>query len=156
MKEILEPLAIANNVTQAHYTRLDHVGLTLANLYRIYSAGAVEAPIRDRVLGSLEKRWCATDQDIFILAMYLHPWIRGRCFAKTLSRSTLCHMAETVFERVFEEKPGFELMREFMDYGEGIGLYSDENMRLEFWKTKYDESVRRSLICKNVEIDHRL
>jgi hypothetical protein len=144
MKEILEPLAIANNVTQAHYTRLDHIGLMLANLYRIYSTEAIEAPIHDQVLGSLEKRWCAADQDIFILAIYLHPWIRGHCFAKILSRSTLCHMAETVFERVFEEKPGFELM----DYGEATGLYSDESMRLEFWKTKYEESVRCSPILK--------
>jgi hypothetical protein len=55
MKEILEPLAIANNVTQAHYTHLDHVGLTLGNLYRIYSTASIEAPICDRVLSSLEK-----------------------------------------------------------------------------------------------------
>jgi len=47
MKELLEPLTIANNVTQARYTRLDHVGLTLANLYRIYSSSTIEAPIRD-------------------------------------------------------------------------------------------------------------
>ena len=55
MKELLEPLAIANNVVQARYTRLDHVGLTLANLYLIYNSSAIEAPIRNRVPGSLEK-----------------------------------------------------------------------------------------------------
>lgn len=55
MKEILEPLAIANNVTQACYTRLDHIGLTLGNLYRIYSTPSLEAPIRNHILGSLEK-----------------------------------------------------------------------------------------------------
>jgi hypothetical protein len=47
MKEILEPLAIANNVAQACYTRLDHVGLTLGNLYHIYNTPSLEAPIRD-------------------------------------------------------------------------------------------------------------
>jgi len=55
MKEILEPLAIANNVAQARYTRLDHIGFTLGNLYRIYNTPSLEAPIRDRVLNSLEK-----------------------------------------------------------------------------------------------------
>jgi hypothetical protein len=75
MKELLEPLAIANNVVQAHYTCLDHVGLMLANLYWIYNSLAIEAPICDRVLGSLEKRWRAADQNVFILAIHLHPWI---------------------------------------------------------------------------------
>jgi hypothetical protein len=97
IKEILEPLAIANNVTQARYTRLDHIGLALGNLYHIYNTPSLEAPIRDRILGSLEKRWRAVDQDVFVLAMHLHPWIRGRCFAKTLSRSTLYNMADNVF-----------------------------------------------------------
>jgi len=94
MKEILKPLAIANNVTHACYTRLDHIGLTLGNLYQIYSNSSIEAPIHDRVLGSLEKRWQAADQDVFILAMHLHPWVQGCCFMKTLSRSALCNMVE--------------------------------------------------------------
>jgi hypothetical protein len=99
IKEILEPLAIINNVTQAHYTRLDHIGLALGNLYHIYNIPSLEAPIRNHILGSLEKRWHAADQDayVFILAMHLHPWIQGRCFAKTLSRSTLYNMADNVF-----------------------------------------------------------
>jgi hypothetical protein len=97
IKEILEPLAIANNVTQACYTRLDHIGLALGNLYHIYNTPSLEAPIHDCILGSLEKRWRAADQDVFILAMHLHPWIRGRCFTKTLSRLTLYNMADNVF-----------------------------------------------------------
>ena len=99
MKEILEPLAIAKNVAQACYTRLDHVGFTLGNLYRIYNTPSLEAPIRDQVLNSLEKRWHAADQDVFILAMHLHPWIRGCCFTKTLSRSTLYNMVDNIFRQ---------------------------------------------------------
>jgi hypothetical protein len=104
MKEILEPLAIANNVTQACYTCLDHIGLTLGNLYQIYSNSSIEAPICDHVLGSLEKRSQAADQDVFILAMHLHPWVRGRCFMKTLSRSALCNMVEKVYTWLFEQQ----------------------------------------------------
>jgi hypothetical protein len=55
IKEILEPLVIANNVTQARYTHLDHIGLTLGNLYHIYNTPRLEAPIRNRILSSLEK-----------------------------------------------------------------------------------------------------
>ena len=128
MKEILEPLAIANNVAQARYTRLDHIGLTLGNLYRIYNTHSLEAPIHNQVLSSLKKRWRAANQDVFILAMHLHPWIRGHCFAKTLLRSTLYNMVDKVFHRVFEEEPNLNLLREFTDYCDGVGLYSDEGM----------------------------
>ena len=85
--------------SSARYTRLDHVGFTLGNLYRIYNTPSLEAPIRDQVLNSLEKRWHAADQDVFILAMHLHPWIRGRCFTKTLSRSTLYNMVDNIFRQ---------------------------------------------------------
>src|ERR1700676_4746950 len=123
MKEIVKPLAIANNVAQARYTHLDHISLTLGNLYHIYS---LEAPICDQVLSSLKKQWCAANQDVFILAMHLHPWIQGCCFVKTLSRSTLYNMVDKVFCRVFEEEPNLNLLQEFMDYCDGVGLYLDE------------------------------
>jgi hypothetical protein len=138
----------SRNVTQARYTRLDHVGLTLGNLYRIYSTASIEAPIRNQVLGSLEKRWHAADQDVFILAMHLHPWIRSRCFTKTLSRLALYNMAKKVFQRVFEEEPSWVLLQEFMDYCDGTGLYLDENMRLAYWKQRHEELVRDDSVCK--------
>ena len=75
MKVILEPLAIANNVTQATNTHIDHVVLTLGNLYWIYNNANLEGPLRNRVLWSLSKRWKAADQDVFILSVMLHPWI---------------------------------------------------------------------------------
>jgi hypothetical protein len=50
MQTILEPLAIANNVTQATNTRIDHVAITLGNLYRIYNNANLEEPLRDRIL----------------------------------------------------------------------------------------------------------
>jgi hypothetical protein len=61
MKEILKP------PTQAC------VGLTLSNLYRIYSTANIEASICSQVLGGFGKKWYAADQDVFILAMHLHP-----------------------------------------------------------------------------------
>jgi hypothetical protein len=37
LKSILESLAIVNNVTQANYTWLDHILLTLSSPYQTYS-----------------------------------------------------------------------------------------------------------------------
>jgi hypothetical protein len=65
---------------QATYTRIDHVMLTLGNLYKTYNKPELEAPIRERVLSSLELRWAAVDQDVFILAALFHPWICTRAF----------------------------------------------------------------------------
>jgi len=76
MKAILKPFAIANNVTQATNTCIDHITLTLGNLYRIYNNPDLDEPLRNRILWSLSKRWRAADQDIFILSMLLHPYIQ--------------------------------------------------------------------------------
>jgi hypothetical protein len=49
LKLILKPFAIANNVTQANYTHLDHVLLTLSYLFRTYSTMMIEQPIHNEV-----------------------------------------------------------------------------------------------------------
>ena len=73
----LEPLAIAANITQASNTRLYHVLTTLGNLYRIFSNLGLEDDVQPEVLASLEKRWAAADQDPFIAALILNPFLRG-------------------------------------------------------------------------------
>jgi len=75
----LEPLTIAANITQASNTRLYHVLMTLANLYRIYSNlnPIKDSDVRDKILASLEKRWAAADQEPFIAAILLNPFLRG-------------------------------------------------------------------------------
>ena len=76
IQKILEPLAIAANVAQASHTRLDHVLLMLGNLVRIFSQNLeFDEDLRLGVLASLEKRWKKADQDVFITAMFLNPFI---------------------------------------------------------------------------------
>jgi hypothetical protein len=69
IKIILEPLAIATNITQAPHTRLDHVLLTLGNLYRIYSTLEFDDEVCTAILASLEKWRAKADQGVFILAV---------------------------------------------------------------------------------------
>ena len=143
MKEILKPLAIANNnITQAANTRVDHVLLTLGNLYRIYNMGLIEPEIRVSVLSSLEKRWDAADQELFIVTLCLNPYIQHQAFKATLPRMELISMAERVFKRVFEvDMTGIEFMTAMMDYLDGKGSYSEENMQLAMWKGKFENEV---------------
>jgi hypothetical protein len=57
-------------------------------------------------------------------------------------------MVDKVFRRVFEEEPNLNLLWEFMDYCDGVGLYSDEGMQLAYWKQKHEELVRCNTVCK--------
>jgi len=76
IQKILEPLAITANVAQALHTHLDHVLLMLGNLARIFSQNLeFDKDLHLGILTSLEKRWKKADQDVFIMAVFLNPFI---------------------------------------------------------------------------------
>lgn len=142
MKAVLKPLAIANNVTQAAHTCIDHVALTLGNLYWIYNNTDLEEPVHGQILWSLSRRWRAADQDIFILSILLHLYIRGSCLSKSISCMTLFNIADHVFRRLFECEPNHSFMGEFTDFCDGVGKFSDESMGLTMWKSNFESQVR--------------
>lgn len=138
MKSILEPLAIAANITQGNSTRLDSVLLCLGNLYRMYSQPAFmeqEPEISRVLLESLEKRWGKCDQEIFILAVFLNPYVRDAAFSssRALSRHGLLGLAIRAFKRfnrtTSEPEPGFT--KAFIDYFNQQGSFSVESMCLK-------------------------
>jgi hypothetical protein len=132
VKTILEPLAIAANITQAPHTRLDHVLLTLGNLFRIYSNPELDNTIRNAILASLEKRWKAADQDVFIVAIFLNPYIRGRCFNRAaITEANLYNIIARVFERIFLQKADINMLKAFTDYARSQGEFSSTNMSLD-------------------------
>lgn len=100
----LEPLTIAAHLTEGSSTRLDQVLLTLASLYRIYSQmGAEDAPIGQAMCSSLERRFASLDQDVFILAAFFNPYIRGDLFNKhTKTGDFLCAGLTTLVIRVWK------------------------------------------------------
>ncbi|KAJ6572632.1 hypothetical protein B0H10DRAFT_1670231, partial [Mycena sp. CBHHK59/15] len=83
MKVFLEPLAVAANVTQSAFCRLDQVLLTLGRLVMQYSAldDLEDANGRDVIIASLEQRWAKSDQDVFIAAVLLNPFFKTGPFA---------------------------------------------------------------------------
>ena len=84
MKLNLEPLAIAANVTQAAFCRLDTVLLTFGFLVMQYEQTTDEADCTasKSIISSLEKRWMAADQDIFIATVIVNPFFRADPFAR--------------------------------------------------------------------------
>lgn len=150
VKQILEPLAIAATVLQAPNTRLYTVLLTLGNLFRIFSQSNANPEVVAKLLGSLEKRWDAADQDVFILSLVLNPYIRNACFAPghpELSRSGLCAMAKRVCERTFDTQCNSDFTGAFMDYLHGREEFSAERMHLDHFEQIAENEVSLSLNC---------
>ncbi|KAJ6628811.1 hypothetical protein B0H10DRAFT_2259901 [Mycena sp. CBHHK59/15] len=81
VKVLLEPLAIAAKCMQAPDAGLDQVLLMLGNLYRIYSSPEINSRVRTCIWKSLEKCWLPMEQEVFIIAVYLNPYIRGTAFS---------------------------------------------------------------------------
>jgi hypothetical protein len=142
---LLEPLAIAAHVTQGSRTRLYHVLITLGNLYRIYSHQDIEPVVQEKVLGSLEKRWAAADQEVFIAAVILNPYLRGKCFSRTVQELTpigICNMLNRLHLRVFRKAADWSFQAAFMDYHYEREEFSPEWMQLDGWKENAKAHVR--------------
>jgi hypothetical protein len=75
LKHYLEPLAIAANISQAPTTWLDHILVELGRLYHTYSVQGLDPKVQQCILASLERQWSKTNQDPFILAVFLNPFI---------------------------------------------------------------------------------
>ncbi|KAI9066067.1 hypothetical protein FKP32DRAFT_1646435 [Trametes sanguinea] len=139
----LKPLAIATNILQASHARLDHVLLTLANLYRMYGADGVEEDVREHMRSRLELRWkkgAGKDQSLFILAVFLNPYIRGYCFNRAvLPPATLYRLATEAFTRFYGCAPDPAFTDALVDYSQRQGEFSDERMQLDYHKATAGE-----------------
>ncbi len=141
---LLEPLAIAANITQGPTTRLYHVLLTLANLFRIFSDPTIEVVIRDGVKASLEKRWAAADQDVFIAGVVMNPYIRNSCFSGKVQELTpigLFTIIKRVCERVLRVETNNDFYAAFMDYLEDEREFSRAWMQLDTIKELAEKQV---------------
>jgi hypothetical protein len=141
----LEPLAIAVNITQASNTRLYHVLTTLANLYRIYSSSDIDESVRDQIIGSLERRWAAADQDPFIASVILNPFLHGNLFGRhvALTPIGLCNMLKRLQLRIFGIVADADFQSAFMDYFNKRQEFSPEAMALVDW----NEMARQKVSC---------
>lgn len=143
VKNALEPLAIANNVAQAGHCRIDHITLTLGNLFRIYQNPAFDDRMRVAIHGSLEKRWAAADQDVFILAAFLNPYIRHQPFSKSaLSHADINEIANRVCRRVLKKEPNLDFALAFTSYYNNEDRYSKHWMHLDMMKANFENEVR--------------
>lgn len=140
---MLEPLAIANNVTQGNRTRIDMVAVTLANLFHIYTNPALDNEIREALHKSLEKRWANADQQVFIMAVFLNPYLRMALFAPgILSFNKIYEIAAVLYKRFYNAEVTHTFRTILLDYASLRGLYGRDTMALDFYSKKAEETVR--------------
>ncbi|KAG6807852.1 hypothetical protein H0H92_006199 [Tricholoma furcatifolium] len=149
IKDHLEPLAIAANVTQSDNTRLDVILVTLVNLYQIFSDSSrrFDPTIATAVLASLEKRWANADRPIFLLAMILNPYICATFFAKESPYQTfvkLWALVSNTYKCLFrtDDEPDHDFCTAFNCYLNQVGEWSDEAMGLKYHK---DVAVKETM-----------
>ncbi|THH08490.1 hypothetical protein EW146_g8974 [Bondarzewia mesenterica] len=116
IKQCLEPLAVAANITQSDHARLDVIMAAIVNLYWIFSRPSIDSNVSVAVIASLNKRWKQTDQELFIIAVLLNPYFRRAPFqngSPFRSFTTLWAIFCRAFMQFFGEQPDLECRKAF-------------------------------------------
>jgi hypothetical protein len=136
-------------VLQASYTRLDHVVLVLGNLFDIYASALDEKVDRDictAIVKSLEKRWKAADQPIFLLAVILNPFIRMDAFNPVLfPRTTIWNFVKAACLRFWKKTADASTFSALGAYLDRSAEFSEEAMELQMHKLQATNEVRTPL-----------
>jgi hypothetical protein len=130
IKSHLEPLAIASNMIQSAICRLDEVLITFGWLYLEFEQlnDAVDQRIKNAVLSSIEKRWEKCDQEVFLAAAILNPFIRTSPFQPLpcLNLMGIITMFSRLYKRFFGvDVPANVITANVQDYFNNSGLFHD-------------------------------
>lgn len=139
-------MAIAAKCMQAPDAGLDQVLLMLGNLYRIYGSPKINSRVRTCVRKSLEKRWLPMEQEVFIIAVYLNPYIRGAAFSTknpVVRPINLYNIAKQLFQRFFDIEPDLDFHAAFFDYAKGLREFCSRFMNLAEMKQLHEREVRQ-------------
>lgn len=142
----LKPLAIAANIAQGATARLDHVLLTLGNLYRIFLDEGVDPSVWICIHTSLEKRWKGADQAPFLAAVFLNPYIKHHLFNDCHGQLTFASLHACLRRLLTRVFPNIELddinfYEACDDYYNRVNEYDRERMNLDTIEKIYKKEV---------------
>ena len=110
----------------------------------------LEDAVQENILASLEKRWAAANQDSFIAAVILNPFLRGKCFSRAnavLTPIGLCNMLKRLHLRIFRCEVDSQFQSAFMDYYNSRAEFSDGFLALQSWEDIARTQVSLRVIC---------
>lgn len=124
----LRPLAIAANIVQAAFCRIDQVLLTFGFLTMTYSnlTETEDAEGCNAIMASIEKRWAKADQEIFICSLILNPFIQTKAFGplEFLTNAGIQGMIGKLWKRVFKSDTSpDELHLQLREYLDHTGMF---------------------------------
>ncbi|KJA22371.1 hypothetical protein HYPSUDRAFT_1084456, partial [Hypholoma sublateritium FD-334 SS-4] len=128
----LEPLAIAANITQASFCRLDQVLLTFGFLVMRYKDEKMNQDEigRSAIIKSLETRWSKCDQEVFVAAVIVNPFyqtlpfnVNDGEFSLWLTRAELRALFSRLFRRFFQREPPPEFFTDMVDFLSATGKF---------------------------------
>lgn len=146
IKRHLEPLAIAANVTQAAFCRMDQVLLTFGHLVMTYKKLTDRSDFLpcNTIIRSIEKRWAKTDQEVFIAAVILNPVFRTKPFTDLpfLTLGGIHVMLQRLWTRFYPNCPiPDELSDQVSDYFDGSGIFVNMEALIEIESRKAHAQV---------------
>ncbi|KAH9014996.1 hypothetical protein EDB85DRAFT_1814020, partial [Lactarius pseudohatsudake] len=130
IKHHLAPLAVAANITQSSHCRLDEVLMTFASLAMQYSrlTDVDDADVQKALLASIEKRWEASDQNVFVASVILNPFLKIDPFkrdARLISLGAIHTLLSSLWARFYPSDPcPDELYEEIRHYLSSSDFYS--------------------------------
>jgi hypothetical protein len=146
VKRHLEPLAVAANVTQASFCRLDQVLLTFGFLVMQYQA---MTDVEDHagclaIIESVEKRWGKSDQEIFIAAVLLNPFYQSAPFAPLhfLNNAGIHALLNRLWLRFYSSQPPPDFHTQINDYFRGIGMFNNLQSQCSMRRVQASRNVR--------------
>ncbi|KAJ6533283.1 hypothetical protein DFH09DRAFT_1406742, partial [Mycena vulgaris] len=120
--------------------------LILGNMYRIYGSPEINSRVRTFIQKSLEKRWLAMEREVFILAVYLNPYICGATFSTknpVLKPISLYNVAKQLCTRFFGVEPDLDFHAAFFDYSKNLQEFSPHYMNLAEMKQLHERENKR-------------
>ena len=147
MESHLEPFAYASNITQSNEARLDTVLLVFALLYNKFdhlpTTNASDKIVAETVCNSINTRWEASDQDLFVAAVILNPMHKTRPFRKCqwLSIGLISVLMARLYCRFFGGPSPRELLQEVRAYLQTTGYYAQMDSYLNLYTQPHADMV---------------
>lgn len=125
----MEPLAIAANITQAAFCRLDTVLLTFGFLIKQYRemTDGEDLDAAASIIESIEKRWAVAEQEVFIACVIVNPFYQTKPFTMLyqLNNAGIQALLAKLWLRFYSEEAPDEFYVELREYLNGTDRYSN-------------------------------
>lgn len=155
----LEPLAIAANLSQSTFCRLDDVFITFGFLHaRFLSFNEPESrSVQTALISSLTKRWQKADREVFILTVILNPLIKLAPFklsSRLFQLAKLQILVQRTWGRLYKEEAPIDLSTQIQDYLRGEGDFEDLEHAVKMEKLMAEKKV--NIYASNYHVKYLL